>query len=550
MNRRRRSTRKWRLRGRRGQVAPIATILGLLLVVTFIANYLTTTLPNQMSVNDLNHVVEVENQLGRFQALLEAVTQADAIGAQVTQPVTLGSAAAPPFAGPDSGSVAPAAIGSSYSLGYSLSGPVNDNPPTGGTAGKGYVPSGCTQGTTSISCPTPGPYHVYWNYSKVGSSGYSLTTSTGSYLVNYTGAAGATLTVTTDGANPLDLLLLGNTSTINLQMGAGPNVDFIEIVGNNDTLSVASVGYTSTIVIDFVGVHDVVTFGSVGSGATLNVVASYFGFLDLFSAANVSTTVGNSFNVYFTGYNPSTAAENCPVNAIATTDKAEGGVSGSATYGVTFNTTTGAKGTATAVWTVATSTASLYCPFYGSATVPYAQTTSTGLNVLLANTYIPAGAVAFDSGAVVYAQDGGVPLMIDPPAISLTTVAGSVTAATLWFPIFVGSLPTESGIETTELSARLLSVNSIVLTSSSPFSITDNTNLVFSVRSAFAAGWASYFNTTTPFSSYFSCTGSYLACYGPFQVGGPLGTVTLTIPTGSVLNAFTIQIATFGISFV
>ncbi|HXW66991.1 MAG TPA: hypothetical protein VEL82_03830 [Thermoplasmata archaeon] len=550
MNRRRRSTRKWRRRGQRAQVAPIATILGLLLVVTFIANYLTTTLPNQMSVNDLDHVIEVENQLGRFQALLEAVSQADAIGAQVTQPVTLGSSAAPPFAGPDSGTIARPANGSGYSLGYSLSGPVNNDPPTGGTAGTGYVPSACTQASTSISCPSPGPYHVYWNYSKVGSTGYSVTTATGSYLVNYTGAAGATITVTTKGANPLDLLVVGNTTTVNLQMSAGPNVDFIEIVGNNDTLSVASVSYTSTIVVYVVGVHDVVTFGTVGSGATLNVVASFFGFLDLFSAANASTTTGNHFSVYFTGYNPTTAAMNCPVNAIATTDKAEGGVSGTATYGVTFNTTTGAKGTATSLWTVSTSTASLYCPFYASATVPYAQVSATGLNVMLANTYIPPGYVAFDSGAVVYAQDGGVPLMIDPPAISLTSVAGSVTAATLWFPIFIGQWATESGIQTTELSARLLSVDSIQLSPSSPFTVENNTNIVFSVTSTFAAGWVSYFNTTAPFENYFSCSGTYAACYGPFQIGGPLGTVTLTIPTGIALNTFSIEIATFGVSFL
>ena len=48
----------------------MATILGLLLVVTVIANYLATTLPAQMSVNDLNHEIAVENQLGHFQAVL------------------------------------------------------------------------------------------------------------------------------------------------------------------------------------------------------------------------------------------------------------------------------------------------------------------------------------------------------------------------------------------------------------------------------------------------------------------------------------------------
>jgi len=62
-----RQLRKWRRRGRRGQVAAVATIFGLLLVVVFIANYLTTTLPAQMSVNDLDHVIQVENQVGQLQ---------------------------------------------------------------------------------------------------------------------------------------------------------------------------------------------------------------------------------------------------------------------------------------------------------------------------------------------------------------------------------------------------------------------------------------------------------------------------------------------------
>ena len=53
--------RNWRRRGRRGQVAAVATLLGLLLVVTFIANFLTTVVPNQMQVNDLNHEVTVES---------------------------------------------------------------------------------------------------------------------------------------------------------------------------------------------------------------------------------------------------------------------------------------------------------------------------------------------------------------------------------------------------------------------------------------------------------------------------------------------------------
>lgn len=76
-------------------------ILGLLLVVTFIANYLATTLPNTMGQNDLQHELAIENQVAQLSARVQATAAAHAIGAQVTQPVSLGSQGAPPFAAPD-----------------------------------------------------------------------------------------------------------------------------------------------------------------------------------------------------------------------------------------------------------------------------------------------------------------------------------------------------------------------------------------------------------------------------------------------------------------
>jgi len=97
--------RSWRRRSRRAQVSAVATILGLLLVVTFIANYLSTTLPNTMGQNDLQHELAVENQVAQLSARVQATAVAGAFGAQVTQPVSLGSQGAPPFAAPDGASL-------------------------------------------------------------------------------------------------------------------------------------------------------------------------------------------------------------------------------------------------------------------------------------------------------------------------------------------------------------------------------------------------------------------------------------------------------------
>ncbi len=85
----------------------MATVLGLLLVVTFIASYLTTTLPNQMAINDLNHDTLVQNQVSQLAAVATQIASADAVGGQATFPVSLGSEGAPPFAGPDSSLLVP-----------------------------------------------------------------------------------------------------------------------------------------------------------------------------------------------------------------------------------------------------------------------------------------------------------------------------------------------------------------------------------------------------------------------------------------------------------
>ncbi len=290
--------RKWRLRSRKAQVSAVATILGLLLVVTYIANYLSTTLPSQMGTNDLDHVLQVENQMGQFQALLEQYSAAGAVGAPVTQPVTLGSQGLPPFADADFGSIGPL-NGSSYTLSYELTGPATISP------------------------------------------------------------------------------------------------QFVR---------------------------------------------------------------------------------------------------------------------------------------------------SAGIDVHLLNTYAPQADIAFDAGAVLYAQPGGTPLVIDPPGLSVVRSGTTVTAVTIWVPTFLGSTGSQSGIGTAELSARLVALSSISLTPTSSYTVADNTDITFSVVTPFAAGWWSYFNATYP-ASWIGCSGA--GCNGPYSGLGDYGTITLTIPTGTDLNYFDLDLATF-----
>lgn len=122
-SRRRVVARRWRRRGRRAQVAPVATILGLLLVVTFIATYLSTTLPNQMGINDLNHDIQVENQVGQVAIVTLRLASVGVVGAEASFPISLGSASDPPFAGPDPAAVEPLTNWSQFYVNYSLSNP-------------------------------------------------------------------------------------------------------------------------------------------------------------------------------------------------------------------------------------------------------------------------------------------------------------------------------------------------------------------------------------------------------------------------------------------
>ncbi len=101
----------------------MATILGLLLVVIFIASYLSTTLPSTMGQNDLQHVVQVENQVAQFGTLLQAYSAADAVGAQVSAPITLGTLGAPPFAAPDSSTITPLVNQSALTVAFTITGP-------------------------------------------------------------------------------------------------------------------------------------------------------------------------------------------------------------------------------------------------------------------------------------------------------------------------------------------------------------------------------------------------------------------------------------------
>ncbi len=574
---RRRSVRAWRLRGRRGQVSAIATIFGLLIVVTFIANYLTTTLPQQMSVNDLNHVVQVEDQIGRLSALLESATEADAVGAEFTQPISLGSAGQPPFASADPGTLSPPTNGSSFNLTLPIGGTWYYNPPSAPFASKNLTYSnpggGCTKTTSSVTCT--GTSYLFWNVS-TSATNYALSVANGVYDVNVedsgaSTAAPATLTTTLTGDGTLNYVGIGNNGSTPITMSAaGTGTINIEIIGNYDNVSIADTSGGGNVNILFVGLHDTV-WVSKGAGLTLLVE-------DAGSSDSVGLTTSETYlnantvaSVYF--LSDSSGATACPNGLNAETDWVYGGHApvttahghgGSTTtyygdYNVTYNVTTLPVTLTTAppyaIWESTNNSLTAeaeICPFFSQHYVPtYWGASGGGFSVHLASSYIPQADIALDEGGVVYAQQGGVPIMLDPPGFSATWLGSTLTSLTLWFPSFIGTVPTDYGLSTSEVEARLLSVSQATFLPTSLNDIADGSFINVTVVSPFAAGWVNYWNSTVPWDYYnFGCSGPSDACNGPYAHDGPLATAWIDIPTTYQLQSVTVQVAVFAISVV
>lgn len=558
---RRTGGRRWRRQGRKAQVSAVAVILSLLLVVTVIATYLSTTLPNQMAVNDLNHETQVENQVGTFAALLPELAQPGNIGGQVTQPITLGSAGAPPFASSDSSTIIPRIAGyngtyqktlaSNTSLSYTLLTPLNYNPPTGWVAG-GKVPTGCPATTTTISCTsapsTPVKYNFTGNSPTYTASLGILTTT---MYLNYS-TNGSAITITA-GSTHVNVEVIGNSNTLTITPSASASAMILNVlvIGNSNTISSAASSGTNTGVINVLGNSNKITAGNSGPGA-LRLV--------LYGSSNTisfPTTTGtsNKFSVFINGFNAVAPTSTlCPAGNLSST-----------TVITKFTNSTGDKNVLTATFnnsigyynnkTNGTGWKNIYqnvptstCPYIAQTNYAVSSTTSAGLLVSMKNTYAPAAQVAYDQGAVIYAQPGGYPVMEDPPSLSYAS-----STLKLFEPIFtVNTTAAQSGTGTASLAFRLLSTHTVT-SPSNGWSM--NQSLAFKITyvSPFASAWMTYFcgvPAVAPYvtlgwgSAALSCKGSYAQLY---EAGAPMGTVTLTFPAGTV-TSITIQYAVFAVS--
>lgn len=490
-----------------------------------------------MGQNDLQHEQQVENQVSRLSALLQAIAEGRTNGAQVTQPVSLGSAGAPPFGSPDGSSLTSFTNGSGLSVDFNLVGPFV--PPTEGTPNAGNASAaGCTltpaTNPTGISCATS--KSVFWNFSAGSSTPYSFSqTGSGAVAANFTTSSSTISYKTT--ANTLNrVAVFGSQDTVYVNTTLALSSIRFVLVGSNDTVSFTQTGATSSIAILLLGNYDTVSVPALSTGAA-TVRMSAYGlhdtFSDLVAAASVAT-------VYYTGFSITNPNSNlCPYGNLATSD----GVSGTAVAGTVFYNNTNyshANGTANGWTSRYSNPAPFACPYVAGATVA-PTAVPTGFIVGIRNTYVPFAQVVYDQGAVVFAQSGGIPVIVVPPSI---TWANGVLS--LFVPYFSSLVPGEVGAGTADVSLRLLSTTTFSVPSNA-FKLSSGTNVTISLTSPYAAAWYSYFLASTTFASHTNCTApawsdvcsTTSAFYNP---SGPLelGTVTLTIPVkGLTLDLLT-----------
>lgn len=550
----RRRARAWRRRGRRAQVAAVATILGLLLVVTFIATYLSTTLPNQMQVNDLNHDLQVENQLGQLSAALQAATGVGAIGAQISQPITLGSAGAPPFAGQDSAYTSALPQGSGISVQYTVLGQLAYFPPPGYPAGGSAT--GCTAAATTLTCSTAG-YSPHLNMS-ANATVYTLTFSSSGFAALNVSTNSSTISLSASGSQTLYLQLIGNSNTLAVT-DSSTGAEAIALFGNHDAVTLASTGSGLNVFYVY-GSFDTITVSQHTSTGGMRVVVYGANDKVVFPAVTSTPVLA----VYLTGFNATNPVSSlCPYANLSSTDSVTGFSSTTATLKETLNNSVGYYNNQTAGtgWTVTyQNVPRTTCPYFATAhvNVKAGGVPGAAFAVHLRNTYAPVAEVAFDQGAIVYVQTGGTPTMYEAPLLQLkelntthgSTTYHNITQATLWIPEFLGQIPGESGVLTADFSFRLLGVQTVAVSNTT--GLATSTPVVFTITTPYAGAWLQFINAHNwPFTAtcapVFPATST--ACTGPYSDSTGLATVSFSIAS-SGLSLLSIETASFAVSLI
>jgi hypothetical protein len=449
-----RTIRQRRHRARKGQVAAVATVMGLLLVVTYLSNFLEVQLPAALTNAEFTHVIQVENQLAQLQATVLIESQSIAPGLALASPVTLGSSGDPPFGPPTSGTIIPESATIDTTASYAL-GTIVGHYPKWGT-GSACLNAGA--GTCAVTNQTDS-----WNETGHNGTAFTVTISNSgnSLYYNLTGS-NDTLTINWNGGNThtISVVVNGSYDTVNYNK-AGTDTDSphaaFTFFGRNDKFNMNPTGSVSSaagskVVVQFVG----------GFGG----ICPYGNWTNLDSVGTL-TTGGTNLNLTVTWWNM--LGYTSPIH----TQSYPGG----STHNESVH------------WSNSTGVQS--CAFTSASATMYHSDYAEGIVVQLFNRYLPPTYVTYDQGAVIEDQLGGNPIMFSPPALTITRIPAGYTAAITIVDID-GNFTAETGLQTAAVSTQILNHETITvkngLTSdrlTSPFFL--------NVTTAYPQAWLTYF---------------------------------------------------------
>jgi hypothetical protein len=502
----------------RGQVAAIATLFGLLIVVSLISELAIAPLPTEEQNSELQHLFQVEDQFGQLQADLMLEAHNPHFRTTISAPITLGSAPVPPFGSASSSELALLPTGASTRL----TAETIRSGPNWGTGSLCSSPDGSTStsgGTTTCTFTANGCS---------GAQTWNVSLSSATYVFDLKGNSGSCQIIN----------VTGNSNTITIIQTANNMGSFnFSLYGSHNTITVEWQGKTSAAMQFYIyGSNNTYEYGSGGSfnGNSVGIVTHFIG----------------------EAVPPGTGG--CPVDNLASYDKVGPlKTSGSGdTQGLYFYnsnginngpTTVTPSGSPTLTWQNISETPSTSkCAFGGTGPSGKFYPFLFGggsLSANLENRYTGAVTLSMEGGAILAGQSSGA-VLVDPPAFNFSSNATANSARLTFFNFVETSSRTASGYSTAAIVTQLLSET--VFQATFPLTVNGVQEYVIptlNVTTSYPSAWLAYFNglapdllngtvscySATPIASPYSCyhppAGAYVSLTLPLNVSSLLVTV-------------------------
>lgn len=433
----------------------MATVLGLLLVVTFLANYLTSTLVGQMQGVEFDHELLVQDELERLQTEIVAAGEHGATPLPLTAPIELGSAAVPPFGNPASGTL------------FLNAAPANDTF-TYGLAHYLYVSPVWGQGTLCS---------------------YGQCTS-------ISGGLSASASVSNACSPPVTYNFTGSDESLQITVSGSNDCYLFNVLGDHDLLTFSNSGSNTvqeTVVV--LGNDDFVTDDAAGTGGAAEF--ELFGGSDRFNETGAGSSLVTQ--VEFIGE----ASQLCPYENQSSTDSFLMAGTGrldttnltwynNAGYQTSYHAVTsrGRHATGDIVGFLNESSGSLPCAFTTTEATYLGTDFGASVQVALDNRYIPSVDVSYRSGGVVEGTPGASGAMLSPPTWQFSPVNGG-EGATLILVQFLGTPVEEGGVATALVALRVMNEVKATMSTSSPVGPLAPVQFL-NITSRFPSAWITY----------------------------------------------------------